>query len=1305
MPEPDSESHESLSALIAFDLACQNADLNELANSVNSDVGSSAILQELNTSERCVFLLNFLFRSPSQQVEVGSANDFEVRRSYWSGNDRFEVLAVLGSGAMGTVYKVRDLHSGTDLALKQIRNVDANQILRFKQEFRSLVNIAHDNLIVLHELFGEREDWFFTMELVDGRDILNSIELSWETDEQIRESNRRLCKLLRQLCGGLNVLHRHGIIHRDVKPTNVLVTPDDRVVIIDMGLSLNLDLPAKSRREIAGTDAYIAPEQATSSELTFASDWYSVGVMLYQMLSGKVPFVGPVHLIEKQVIDAKPLTDIVPQIPEVWSDLCERLLSRIPGNRPSYQELVECLDAIDSAPAKSVTVGPGVGRFVSRDFVGREQHIGLLEGALTNVRHGKPIVASVSGLSGMGKSSLVEHFLQRHKGDKDTIILRAKCHEREFVADKTLDALVDSIAGFIQSLPPESQVELLPLDIDALAFAFPVLGNFASQGDCLLGEESDPVEVRRRAHIALRDLLEKLGRKYLLVIFLDDLQWGDESGAKVIGSWLRSETPPRMLLIAAFRADQETSSSAVQVLRLDEIPSDRDDSLVGGKVVRFRSVPVKLGPLTEREVAELANDLVADTGMPVTDCQSIVDRAVQECGGHPLLVHELARGSATLIGEGTNAQFDLDTALWRRIQDLPETALGLVKAVSLSGRPINLAVAFEALSEPFDGRLMGELSADCLLRSCGGGWRGEVTTYHDRLRECVVAKLAVAESQGLHFALGQALAERKSGDHEQIAQHFEAANENNLAREYYITAGAQAVKVLAFERAAELYARAIRLTAAEDTEAHSWLLKKHGVALSQSGRGSEAAESFLGAASRALPKDVMDLKISAARQLCISGQTDQGRRLFREILAHHGIQLRQHPVLLTASFVSQRLRLMLAGEKFQTVDEASVSDEELHEIDLLWDAASGLSFQEPIAVASLHAKGMLRSIRAGEPRRLARALVLEAILHSAKGTMTESRVSALLQSAKDVSAQIDDPTLRALHLMGRGGAYFLQGEMTKAIEPLSEAVDEFAFQTPKAWWELTTSRSLLTWAHMHRGDYQSLRECVAKFMEDAEARGDRFLLSSVSGAGRPQVLLADGKPEEANATIEELIERNPYEEFQQQHVSILFSQVQIFLYEKRGREAWALLDRNWTRLRRSMQLRNQFARVTMTDLRARSAISAFVHGGEPQYLSRAKRDLKRIKREQGTWIRAVEHRLAAAIEDAVGEKTEAVRQLESSSTIFGAIGFGLSQAICQLRISELIASGSGKEFGATAVEELRSQKIVDPERFSATHYF
>ncbi|MCC6511225.1 MAG: protein kinase [Pirellulaceae bacterium] len=1340
----------------------------ELLSSVGSEL-APADNQRFEQAKHCIELMHLLFRQPqitqpqeppfldaqaklaARGASVSSTPHATPPNSAkpFQNSPRYQVLRVLGAGAMGVVYEVFDQQRKASVALKQLRQIEPSRILRFKQEFRRLSKVSHENVVALFELAQADDDWFITMEIVNGTDFLSALThrniptLLSDSEGAAPQALRQLCALFTQLAAGLNALHTAGILHRDLKPNNVLVTPEDHVVVIDFGLATSFDwlqLRGALLHEFAGTYAYMAPEQVACQSLTPASDWYSFGVMFYQALTGTLPVAGPLSLLTKQYLQPPGLLEHLPALPPLWNELSQRLLSRDPGDRPSGPEVAERLHDLQNALDKSqihtsIKWRPTPGSTQEfKAFVGREIELDHLRLAFQAVLNGQPTVVSIQGLSGIGKTTLVESFLSEVADELQPVILRGRCHERESLPFKTLDSLVDSLCRHLSHCTAEQLRDWLPKDLPLLCRVFPVLGSLTTTrptNPAVPGPESipasttapdsDPVLLRRRAFDALRELLFALAEKSPVVIFIDDLQWGDVPGANVLADLLASARRAKLLLILAFRDEQTSGNACLNSLQLHRLPTLHNLSGVGDepKVTgHFAKCNIALGPLSPADSARLATDLLVAyqtipddydqrIGQPLERSASepLQELIAAESGGMPFYVQELVRhaiGSQPTDHKTTaevgGEKVSLSSVLRDRIDSLPDNARELVSMVAVAGQPVPLELVCDAIGvRTVDERQIHQLCVNRWLRSDRDTLQHKVTVFHDRIGESIVSALPQAQRQLMHTNLALSLEKSASTPPETLAYHFDAGNQPQLAGQYLQLAGKNAQKVFAFEKAIEHYRRALELSPSPEVAYE--LMRSLGEACSQAGRGGEAAEALLSAAAVAPPADALELRLAAARQYCISGYTDEGRLLVRAVLASNGMYFPKQFLVLVGSLIYQRFRLGLQGLKISLRQEAQGSRYELQRIDVMWSAVSGLSFQEPVAVAALHTQGLRAALAAGEPKRLARALSLESILSATPGPKTNDRVQKLLGLATEFAASSSDSdTLGMLHL-AKGGTAFLQVRMPDALPSLIEAERLFSSSIPKAWWELTTARSLLAWAYMHIGDFCSLKRCIDLYQLDAQERGDLFLLSSISSAGMPQLQLAANQPDLAQAGLNRLEEIVPYKQFQQRHVSMLYSQAQIDLYRGEGLASWRRIVENWSLFRNSMQLQNQFARVSLIDLRSRCAVLEFKLSGDRYFLRYALGDLKRLKREIGTWVQPFIHRLQAVIFEAQSRFQESEVSLSKASENFYRIGFRACAAAAERRRGQLMNNTAGQRLVEQGEAYLRAQGIVDVDAF------
>ena len=350
----------------------------------------------------------------------------------------------------------------------------------------------------------------------------------------------RLREAFGQLAEGVCALHGANKLHCDLKPSNVLVDGSGRVVVLDFGLVAESDAVDVEGDKVFGTAEYISPEQVCGLPPSPASDWYSVGVMLFEALTGRRPFRGSTSTILREKCAREPAAPVafVPGLPQDLNDLCCRLLSRDPALRPNDAEMLRSLRGstrVAGELPRSLRSNP------RSPFIGRRQHLSVLLDAFESTLKGRQVTVWLHGGSGVGKTALVRQFLEEAQRKSDFVILDGCCYEREAVPYKALDGVVDRLARYLTRLPPAEARALLPFDVRALVRLFPVLQDWCA----LNGTDVEPTgildvqELRRRGFAAFRRILEAIAMRKPVLLFIDDLQWGD---ADSVPCWLISFT-------------------------------------------------------------------------------------------------------------------------------------------------------------------------------------------------------------------------------------------------------------------------------------------------------------------------------------------------------------------------------------------------------------------------------------------------------------------------------------------------------------------------------------------------------------------------------------------------------------------------------------------------------------------------------------------------------------------------------------------------------------------------------------------
>ncbi len=617
----------------------------------------------------------------------------------WNGTERFRVLRCIGRGGMGTVYEARDLERRQSVALKTVLHFDPASLYQFKQEFRALSGVVHPNLVRLHELvMAEGDHVFFTMELVRGGDFLRHVQRTGTAprlDDSgvqsyaakpapssapmlVRERGHstadvdRLLPALRQLVAGVLALHDAGKLHRDIKPSNVLVTTEGRVVLLDFGVATNLRRvtgETADPKQVVGTATYMAPEQAFDDAPTTAADWYSVGVMLYEALVGVPPFIGSaIDVIQrKNEVDPRAPSEVVDGIPAELDALCRALLDRTPERRPTGPEILQRLGvgrAADGSRGEEL-------RPVS--LVGREAQVAELEDALQRVREGRPVTVRVTGRAGMGKSALVQSFLDRAAEQGEAVVLAGRAYERESLRYKAVDSAIDALSRYLVHLADHGDTLSFPADIRAFAHLFPVLRRVPVLDRVSEEPPGDPARTRRRAFGALRELLAKLARRRSLVLHIDDAQWGDTDSAALLLELVRPPNAPPILIVLAHREEDAATAPFLREL---------DARWPAGAAVR----DVTVGPLDAEGTRRLALALIGPVGQLARVLEATPGAEPEAVANHLLGAGETERGGRFVVKAAERAATLLAFDQAARLYRLAIDTLGSAKAGALHVR-------------------------------------------------------------------------------------------------------------------------------------------------------------------------------------------------------------------------------------------------------------------------------------------------------------------------------------------------------------------------------------------------------------------------------------------------------------------------------------------------------------------------------------------------------------------------------------------------------------------------------------------
>ncbi len=1289
----------------------------------------------------------------------------------FAGTSRFQVVRLLGKGGVGVVYQALDREQNAHVALKTMRVVSPEALLRFKQEFRALQDLDHPNLVRLGELIEEAGTWFFTMELVGGTDLLSFIRLAstqhadaggaptqgmsptpnpafptfmaptpttppfvmspsplespskappahvrGPADHHTAEtmssgpestpnpelparpgprlfSETRLRHAFAQLAEGLDALHRAQLVHRDVKPSNVLVEPDGRVVILDFGLAAQVADVTDAGVVGMGTLAFMAPEQWQGAAPQPASDWYAVGVALYLALTGSLPLGGKTRaeLAWKKLHTSPPRPSVLcADVPADLEELCLALLRREPGERPSGAEIVQRLSATP-ARARSSTRRERT----AATFVGREAELHTLASAFADSRSGATVAVLVTGDSGIGKSALVRRFRDATVARQpDTLVLAGRCHERESVPYKAVDGVVDALSRRLRRLPSEEVIGLLPEWTGALSQVFPVLRQVeAIKGMDSAEPRAERSELHRRVFGALRELLVRVGERWPLLLLIDDLQWADSDSLALLEEMLRAPGP-RLLLVATQRGP------AASAVSLGELELRR----------------IHVAPLPAAEAQQLALRCLGEAGAARSELAATLAR---EGAGHPLFIAELAQhladgeesGAASDADQAAPAQLRLDDVLRRRIARLDEPTRRVLELVAVAGVPLPQAFLAEVAGLAFAdfAHHVATLRAGRLLRTSGARPASRAEPYHDRISESLRARMPAAVTRDWHGRLARALEPLPDSAPELLSAHWAGAGDLRRAADHAVRAAEEASKALAFERSARLYRRALELLAAlggvvDAAETHRLEITLAG-ALVAAGRSREAAEVYVRAARRAPAAEALDLRRRAAEAYLVSGQVDEGSALIAAVLEEVGMPLPTSRARTLLSIGLARVHFKLRGLGTTIVEEADVAPEQLLKMDIAWTAGMGLAYVDIIQSTWFQQRFLLLSLRTGERRRLIRGLVCETILIAAGGSRTRARTAALLARLAELGATVDRPYERGWIACTGALAAYLEGRFARTLELAEIALPELTRAALLSSWELDTMRQMLVTCLFLTG---RTREMVARsdeYIRAARDRGDHYEGTFLRTGIPNHVWLVLGDVRSARRRAEEAIAGWSRRGTIVHSLLDVSAQVAIDLYEHPdGDAAWRRTNERWGALRKAYILDYQIGRVECLDLRARAAVAAARSAAPSQAKSlwrAAEKDAAAIAREGSAPAAAFAATIQAAVQQQRGDRVGAVGWLREAAAGFARVSMALHAQAVRRRLGQLLGGDEGRALVQAADAFITAQAIVEPARMAA----
>jgi eukaryotic-like serine/threonine-protein kinase len=720
--------------------------------------------------------------------------------------DRYRLDIELGRGGMGTVYRATDLQLHREVAVKVLsatsQSSDGRE--RLIREARAAAALNHPHIVTIHDV-GESGGFpFLVMELVAGPRL-----------SQVRPTElSRVVAIATQICAALEHAHDNSIVHRDLKPDNILLSgtsESSSVKLADLGLAL----PAYGARisrvgVIVGTAAYMAPEQALGQTVDGRADLYALGVLLYELTTGRVPFTGddPLTIVSQHVhAPVVPPRVLRPDLPRALEAVIVKLLAKDPAQRfaSAAETRAALLDALnskdeltasDSAPAVAILDALSRGR-----LVGRNAELTEARELWHRAREGRGHAVLLSGEPGAGKTRLAREITIQAAVD-GALVLAGGCFEYE--AATPYLPFVEAFRRWVREEKNDDKLR------EILGDSATQIAKLASEIETRLGPFPErqalaPHEERLLFFDAVAQVFSNIARKQSLLFYADDLHWADRGTLWLLGHLLRQLRNERVLIVGAYR---ETELDRAHPLAKSLVDWNRERLITRIALRRFSE-------------SETSDQLDALLGERVSGEFAVAVH--RETEGNPFFVEEvlkalIERGSVRRE-DGRWQRCDVDQllipqsvkeAIGNRLDRVSQDCNEVLRVAAILGK----VFTFEELSaaaEQNEDTLLDALDEAVNAQLIAGGTGDSFSFTHDKIREVLYEELNPIRRRRLHRHVAEGLerhCEKVPCAVEKLAHHYIQAGDHERGLKYAKQAAAEAVRVFAFDEAIAAYGRA-----------------------------------------------------------------------------------------------------------------------------------------------------------------------------------------------------------------------------------------------------------------------------------------------------------------------------------------------------------------------------------------------------------------------------------------------------------------------------------------------------------------
>ncbi|MFA5033189.1 MAG: sigma 54-interacting transcriptional regulator [bacterium] len=709
-------------------------------------------------------------------------------------DNRYEILKKLGRGGTGEVYHVYDKVRNRELALKLLLPSQTEEnLLHLKREFLVMTKLNHPNIVEVYDFVLNKENnSYFTMEYVAGDDFVKATgSLSIQKTGGKEDKYSNLYSLIIQICRTLEFIHSRGLVHCDIKPSNIIITKNKTAKLLDFGMTEPVDI--STHKGMKGTIEYMSPEMIKGNQTDLRTDLYSLGVLFYEAVTHRLPFEGETPLsVLKQHLEKTPvsLSEYAKDIPEKLNQIILKLLSKYPYNR--YQSAREVISDISLLAGEKEPLRdkgrdePQKGWLLNGCFVDREKEIVRLNDLLAK---GKGVVVSISGDAGIGKTRLMEEFRIQAQL-KGRGFWKSICRQEEKMV---YGPIVEILNGLIRAIE-SSHINLIEEYKEMLARFIPELRKKLS-----LPVFSKVTYEKIQFFDSVVQFLIKASHIEPYVLFIDNIEQASEETIEFFHYLIKNIEKSNIILCFAF-CEEKTDKKNILVDKAENI---------------------NLKGLNQNETDTLITSMLGGHKLASSPMQKIF----KETQGNPLFIQELLKsmsGKTLLFQKGKWIIEEVDFEKLKLSKTIKETfkehlktlnsgTYETLKICSVFSKKFELNIIKEIINCPEEELLdaVNELlQKDFLIEHTDGYYFVSL-----QLREMLYEELKEENRKKFHQAIGEII-EKRFADKldlvvEELSYHFARGINKEKAFNFSLKAGQKAKSLYAYKEAIKYFKQAL----------------------------------------------------------------------------------------------------------------------------------------------------------------------------------------------------------------------------------------------------------------------------------------------------------------------------------------------------------------------------------------------------------------------------------------------------------------------------------------------------------------